>query len=172
MPTDALLNLDPSMLRAFDALNAEVESVAAATGASVVDLVEAIETASGRRVPGDDLFLDNCHPNRRGAAILALATAKRMARDSILRTERGWKADFLRAIDDYLSTVQISDESRVEALKFLLFYHTTLNPDEERAATLQREIQTRDPDGRFASPAFRERFFRSRSPSPRQEVDP
>lgn len=165
------LNLDPSMLRAFDALNAEVDRVATATGAEVVDLVEAIEAASKPRVPGDDLFLDNCHPNRRGAAILALATANAMARDGVLRTKGDWRVGFARAIDDYLRTVQISDESRVEALKFLLFYHTTVNPDEERAAILQREIQDRDPDRRFASPAFRERFFRVRRPSVRQEVE-
>jgi len=165
------LNLDTSMLRAFDALNAKVESVAATTGASVVDLVKAMEKASEGRVPGDDLFLDNCHPNRRGAAVLALATAKTMARDGVLRTERGWRADFVQAVDDYLSTVQISDESRVEALKYLLFYHTVLNPDEERAAILQQEIQDRDPDRRFASPAFRQRFFAGRGLSTRREVE-
>jgi hypothetical protein len=58
----------------------------------------------------------------------------------------------------------------VEALKFLLFYSTRLNPDEERAEALQREIEARDPEGRFAGPAFRERFFRGRSSSPRQEA--
>jgi len=164
------LNLDPSMLRAFDALNAKVESVAAATGASVLDLVGAIRAASEGGLPGDDLFLDNCHPNRRGTVVLALATAERMARDSILATDRGWKGDFLRAIDDYLSTVHISDESQVEALKFLLFYSTKLNPDEERAANLQREIEARDPEGRFTSAAFRERFFRTQSSSARRGV--
>jgi tetratricopeptide (TPR) repeat protein len=164
------LNLDPSMLRAFDALNAKVESVAAETGASVLDLVGAIRAASEGGVPGDDLFLDNCHPNRRGTVVLALATAKRMARDSILGAERDWSGDFLRAIDDYLGAVHLSDQSQVEALKFLLFYSTRLNPDEERAATLQREIEARDPEGRHAGPAFRERFFRGRSSSPRQEA--
>ncbi len=165
------LALDPSMLRAFDALNAEVGRVAAATGTGVVDLVKAIGAASHPRAPGDDLFLDNCHPNQRGAVILALATADVMARDGVLRAEEGWRAGFAEAIDDYLETVQISDESRVEALKFLLFYHTTVNPDEERAAAVQREIQDRDPDRRFASSAFRKRFFRSRPPSIRPEVE-
>jgi tetratricopeptide (TPR) repeat protein len=164
------LDLDPSMLRTFGALNARVESVAAMTGASVLDLLKAMEVASGSWVPGDDLFLDNCHPNRRGTAILALATAETLARDAILTTKRGWKADFLRAIDAYLDSVQVSDESRVEALKFLLFYNRTLNPDGERAAALEREIQTRDPDARFASPGFRKRFFRSESSALRQEV--
>jgi hypothetical protein len=165
------LDLDPSMLRAFDALNAEVDRVAAAAGAGVVDLVEAIGAASHPRAPGDDLFLDNCHTNRRGAAILAMATANAMARDAILTGEESWRAGFAEAIDDYLATLQISDEIRVEALKFLLFYHTTLNPDEERAAALQREIQDRDPDRRFASTAFRKRFFRGQGSTPRQEVD-
>ncbi len=59
----------------------------------------------------------------------------------------------------------------MEALKFLLFYNRAVNPDDERAAALQREIQARDPDGRFASAAFRKRFFRARAPTPRQEAE-
>jgi len=164
------LDLDPAMLRTFGALNARVESVAETTGASVVDMVKAMEAASESRVPGDDLFLDNCHPNRRGTAMLALATAEALARDAILGANQGWKSAFLRAVDAYLDSVQVSDESRVEALKFLLFYNRTLNPNEERAATLQREIQARDPDAHFASPRFRKRFFRGESSALRQEV--
>jgi lysophospholipase L1-like esterase len=42
----------------------------------LVDLAKAMEAENEVGIPGNDLFLDNCHPNRAGARALALAIAR------------------------------------------------------------------------------------------------
>ena len=150
------------MLRATHALNSEVERVGVELGVPVVDLVEAIGRASRNGVPGDDLFLDNCHPTRRGASVIALETARAMLDDSLLRVPPLWEEEFLAATAAYLDTLEIPDAAQAEALKFLLYYSLDVNPDDSRAALLERELERLDPHGRYAGRPFREYFFRTR----------
>ncbi len=157
------LELDRSMLRATPALNAGVERVAAELDVPVADLVAALGRASRIGAPGDGLFLDNCHPTRRGASLLALATAGAMVDDALFRVDTEWQQEFLGALAAYLEALEIPDALHAEALKYLLYYSLDVNPDPVRAARLEQELRKLDPDGRHAGRAFRETFFRARS---------
>ena len=157
------LELDRSMLRATAALNAEVLRVGAELGAPVADFVGATGRASRIGAPGDDLFLDNCHPTRRGTTVIALEAARAMVDDSLLRIAAGWQEEFLGALAAYLDALEIPDAVHAEALKFLLYYSLDVNRDDDRAALLERELRKLDPEGRYAGQPFREHFFRTRS---------
>ena len=63
--------------------------------------------ASSDIAPGDDLFLDNAHPNRRGNAVLALAVAASMEADGVLAASAGWQRRFLTAVRDVWSNLSL-----------------------------------------------------------------
>ena len=135
------LDLDRFPLRTFGALNRNAARVAAEKGIRLVDLAAAMAKASSDIVPGDDLFLDNAHPNRRGNAVLALAVAASMEADGVLAASAGWQRRFLTAVRDYLNELEIQLETRVAAQEFLLFYYREFDTDADRVRAIENRLQ-------------------------------
>ena len=64
--------------RAGSDLNAMVREVAKAKGVSLLDLQQTFKERASDGIPGDDLFLDNVHPNLEGHRIIAESLLERM----------------------------------------------------------------------------------------------
>jgi len=65
--------------RATTAQNAAIREIAIAERVPLIDAVALFEAASANRILGNDLFVDGQHPNLRGYALLAAATARTLA---------------------------------------------------------------------------------------------
>lgn len=74
------LELDDYPNRARAAINRTIAEVGAARGVEVVDAVARFAAKSALGVPGDDLFLDHCHPTLEGTFELADALLPALAR--------------------------------------------------------------------------------------------
>ena len=146
----AALALDATIARAFPALNVVATRVAERTDAVLVDLVSAMDAASTHGVPGDDLFRDNCHPNRAGSRVLTAALGDGLARVGLLPDDATDR--FVAGVDAYLAGVAIPAELELEALKFELFYFMVMNPDPARERETRRRIAELDPEGRVELP--------------------
>jgi len=77
-------DLDPQPVRATGALNRIVRGVAVETGNAPADAEEAFGGA-----PGNDLFLDHCHPRERGQELLALTVLRALARAGLVGLPAG-----------------------------------------------------------------------------------
>jgi lysophospholipase L1-like esterase len=117
------LDLDRRPLRAFGALNRSVREIARASGAGLVDLDAALSEVSRNGVPGDALFVDNCHVNLRGAALMATAVARALAADNWLPADASWEAPFQRAINGHAADLTLPRDLERQALTFLQFYY-------------------------------------------------
>lgn len=62
---------DPTPIRAPSALNAAVRDAANATGAVLVEVELAMASVAPDGIPGNDLFLDYCHPSEAGHELIA-----------------------------------------------------------------------------------------------------
>jgi lysophospholipase L1-like esterase len=71
---------DAMAIRAVTKVTTKVLAVQPGPGVEVVDLNYLFIKRSGGNPPGRDLFLDNCHPNARGYALLLAAMARGVQR--------------------------------------------------------------------------------------------
>jgi tetratricopeptide (TPR) repeat protein len=62
---------DPTPIRAPSAINAAVREAAATTGALLVDVERAVASAARDGIPGNEEFLDYCHPTDTGHELIA-----------------------------------------------------------------------------------------------------
>jgi tetratricopeptide (TPR) repeat protein len=62
---------DPTPIRAPTALNAAVRNAATTTGAVLVDVERALASAARDGIPGNEEFLDYCHPSEAGHELIA-----------------------------------------------------------------------------------------------------
>ncbi|MBI85468.1 MAG: hypothetical protein CMJ81_19925 [Planctomycetaceae bacterium] len=159
------LELDSSMMRAFGALNLRVEQLASEQGVVLADFVRGLAAHSEHQVPGDDMFLDNCHLTRVGSALIAELLAETLVSSSLVAMESPWKPKFHTAVEDYLRELKVPLNLRIEALKFLMFYYRSMNVDDRRAWNVQSKIQILDPRFQHATRKFREHFFLRTSPT-------
>ncbi len=86
---------DAMPIRAGLAVNESIRELAAADRVALADMESAFFRAAGDGIPGDELFLDHCHPGPAGQNIIALSIARVMA-------EQGWikpRMDLLMAFD-------------------------------------------------------------------------
>lgn len=67
--------------RATTRLNDTVRRVAAGAGVMLIDLERLFEREAPDGIPGEELFLDQCHPNARGHAVLATGLVLGVAPD-------------------------------------------------------------------------------------------
>jgi len=154
------LDLDTVALRSFGALRGAVARAAASSGAGLIDFTAAMRAASADGIPGEDLFVDNCHPNDAGTRIAALAVAHALAADGVVAADESAWSRFEVAVRLHQQSVRWSPADEVAALKFLLGYYRSINPDPARAATLQRRIESLDPSHVLVDEEFRRGFFR------------
>lgn len=144
------LALDATIARAFPALNAEARRVAERTDARLVDLVSAMDAASRHGVPGDDLFRDNCHPNRAGSRVITAALGESLGQAGLLSEDAA--TAFADGVEAYLASVTVPPELEIEGLKFELFYFMVMNPDAAREQQVRERIAELDPEGRVELP--------------------
>jgi tetratricopeptide (TPR) repeat protein len=142
------LDLDKGPMRASSRLNANATALAEDLDVGLVDFVRVMQDASDAGIPGNDLFLDNCHPNRAGILLLALAVARQMSQSGVFEVEPGWEQIFSDATRRYLAEVELSSEDRLRALAFLHHYFTKWNPQPQSAAVLRQQIRALDPEHR------------------------
>jgi lysophospholipase L1-like esterase len=156
----AATDLDPVVLRSFSALAEATPELTASPDVSFVDLPAAMRAASAKGVPGLDLFLDNCHPNPEGAAVIALAIARAMVSDGLLAAGPDWEERFRRGVQRYLDGLVFSDRDEVAALQFLLWLYRFPAADPRRADAIQAEIERLDPRAELTSQQLRSALFR------------
>lgn len=130
---------DGAAMRAFSGLAAAARDVASRPGVSYVDLVAAMDAASEFPAPGDDLFLDNCHPRERGHAVLAYTIAGSLTE---LDAERG--RAFEHAVAEYVRSIELDPQVELRALEFLRWYYTALDASPSRVAVIEARIDTLD----------------------------
>jgi tetratricopeptide (TPR) repeat protein len=143
------LDLDRVPLRTSRLFNANATRLADEMDVGFVDLAKAMEAENEVGIPGNDLFLDNCHPNRAGARVLALAIARQMERDDLFDSRARWEEIFVRATRRYQAAVELSVEDRMQALLYLLDYYARVNPQPQRADEIEQRIRALDPDFSF-----------------------
>jgi len=159
------LELDSSMMRAFGALNLRVQQLAADREVVFADFVRGLASHSEHQMPGDDMFLDNCHLTRHGSALMAELLAETLVSSSLVAMESSWRIKFRTGVQDYLRNVQVPLNVRVEAIRFLIFYYRSMNVDDRRAWKVQSNIQVLDPGLQHATRKFRNHFFLRTSPT-------
>jgi hypothetical protein len=123
------------------------------------DFVRGLASHSEHQMPGDDMFLDNCHLTRHGSALMAELLAETLVSSSLVGMESYWPIKFRAGVQDYLRNAQVPLNVRVEALKFLMFYYRSMNVDDRRAWKVQSDIQVLDPGFQHATRKFRNHFF-------------
>lgn len=156
----AALELDAVALRSFGALRDAAARAASSTRVGVVDFVAATRAAAPDGVPGDDLFLDDCHLNESGSAVAALAVARALAADGVVVADEAAWGRFDEGVRRHLRSVRWSAADEVAALRFLLGYYRLINPTPARAAEIQRRIESLDPGHALADDEYRRALFR------------
>jgi tetratricopeptide (TPR) repeat protein len=106
------LELDGYPNRARAALNETIRSVARESGAALVDVVATFQRATQDAAPGDDLFLDHCHPTLEATFAVADALLPEVERALGLAAPPGAErrpACFeLASVDDWLREMKLS----------------------------------------------------------------
>jgi len=87
-------------VRAFPEMNQTVQALAG-SGVFVADALARFTDAAGDRIPGDDLFLDHCHPTLSGQALLAEAVLEALMQNRMVALPENWRQVFASAALDY-----------------------------------------------------------------------
>ena len=87
-------------VRAFPEMNQAVQALAG-QGAIVADALARFQDAATYRIPGNDLFLDHCHPTLPGQALLAEAVLAALKQNRILVLPDDWQPAFAAAARTY-----------------------------------------------------------------------
>jgi len=94
------VQLDAWPVRAFPEMNAAVREMAA-RGAIVADALALFTAAAKDRIPGNDLFLDHCHPTLAGQALLAQSVLLALAEKRVVPLPENWRPDYQQAARRY-----------------------------------------------------------------------
>lgn len=94
------VRLDAWPVRAFPEMNAAVREMPA-EGVLVADALALFAAAAKDRIPGNDLFLDHCHPDLPGQALLAEAALSALAENRIVPLPQDWRAQYQEAARGY-----------------------------------------------------------------------
>lgn len=129
----AACDRDPCGLRVTRPLAEVMRRVARSEGVELLDLPAVFARAAKDGIPGNDLFLDNCHPNDRGHALIALAFARLLAARGILRTNGEWEEAFTGAVKTAQAAASLTPEDRVHYWRFRAAY-LSLHGDRKGAA--------------------------------------
>jgi len=87
-------------VRAFPEMNQAVEALSG-SGVFVADALARFTDAAENHIPGNDLFLDHCHPTLPGQALLAEAVLAALIQNRIINLPENWPQSFASAARDY-----------------------------------------------------------------------
>jgi tetratricopeptide (TPR) repeat protein len=87
-------------VRAFAEMNQAVVEMLG-PGVFVADALNRFADAAAYRIPGNDLFLDHCHPTLPGQALLAEAVLETLMQNRMVAGPENWRQSFQTAASDY-----------------------------------------------------------------------
>lgn len=73
--------------------------------AHVLDLVPLFDAVSPANIPGDNLFLDHCHPRLETQALIAKEILRKLNQDKLLSLPRDWENVFDQSVKTYIDSL-------------------------------------------------------------------
>lgn len=140
---------DPIALRVTSRLNRAIRETASGGGGSLVDLREVFQEKAPRRIPGNDLFSDNCHPNIESHQMIAFALACFLARRSWIAVLPGWEEDFQDKVRQASDNQPLNDRDLYHYWQYMASFYSLHGAEEqyresrERMRVLEEKLRRR-----------------------------